>query len=100
MKFENRDKVRAYARKCRTGWTNENFEKAWIEQKGLCGICKITMLKTGSKSNSVCADHNHDDNQQRGLLCSRCNSGLGFYERFHKQCALYLKKHAKRNSDV
>lgn len=90
---DNPEKYRATQRKCRTGWTKEEFEVAWTKQGGCCGICGREMLKTGMKSNSVAADHDHQTERTRGLLCFRCNSGLDFYERFHQQCAVYLDSH-------
>ncbi len=92
-KLANPEKYKAIQRKCRTGWSPEAFELAWTNQNGRCEICNRDMLKTGVKSNSVAADHNHNTNQPRGLLCMRCNSGLCFYEQFSNECVSYLTKY-------
>jgi Recombination endonuclease VII len=91
----NKEKVRKYSRKSKTGWDAETFEKVWNEQKGRCAVCKAEMLKLGHKSNSVSADHNHKTGQIRGLLCSICNTGLGFFERFQTECTNYLDKYVE-----
>jgi len=45
------------------------------EYKRLGTTCKIC----GGTSNMV-VDHNHHTGEVRGLLCSQCNSGLGFFK--------------------
>ena len=49
--------------------TKVDFQKMLRAQKGRCGIC-------GSKSKLV-VDHSHDSGEIRGLLCNRCNLGIG-----------------------
>ena len=43
------------------------------EQRHMCGIC---MTKIG---NEACVDHNHTTGKIRGLLCRKCNMGLGLF---------------------
>ena len=53
-------------------WTQEEYDKAWVAQKGLCAICK--------KSEPLVADHKHAvPPSKRALLCNGCNRGLGFF---------------------
>jgi Recombination endonuclease VII len=92
-KQENPEKYKASQRKCRTGWEPDEFEAAWKTQNGICVICNREMLKTGNKSNSVCADHDHKTGKTRGLLCIRCNFGLGFYEKYRAEFDIYLVKY-------
>jgi hypothetical protein len=40
-----------------------------------CGIC-LTPLAEVSK---ICVDHCHTTGAVRGLLCNRCNQGLGYF---------------------
>lgn len=47
----------------------ELFEK----QRGLCGICHELMTRP-------LLDHNHETMEVRGLLCSKCNVGLGQFK--------------------
>ena len=44
------------------------------QQNGLCAICKRKPKK------KLGVDHCHVTGVVRGLLCNKCNSGLGFYE--------------------
>lgn len=41
-------------------------------QDGKCAICKEPMDQSY-------IDHDHETGEVRGLLCHRCNSGLGFF---------------------
>jgi hypothetical protein len=61
----------------KNGWTQELYDSKFVEQEGLCAICKIPTapLCTGGL---LAADHEHiNPPKPRGLLCSRCNTGLG-----------------------
>lgn len=42
-----------------------------------CAICQT--LTPGRNQKHFCVDHNHNTGQIRGLLCHRCNSGLGLF---------------------
>lgn len=44
-----------------------------ISQKGLCSICG----KVCKSGNRLAVDHNHKTGTYRGLLCVKCNTGLG-----------------------
>jgi hypothetical protein len=48
------------------------FQKLLKQQKGLCALC----LKRPAET----IDHSHTNGKVRGLLCYRCNSGLGAFE--------------------
>jgi len=71
------------------------------KQSHLCAICKkeetrSNTLETDGKKHLV-VDHDHVDNQVRGLLCTRCNSLLGFSLddiSILENAILYLKEHA------
>lgn len=62
----------------------ELFEIMWIAYRGKCDICNIDMIRPlkqkGQPLNTVCVDHDHKTGKVRGLLCSRCNKALGFFE--------------------
>lgn len=67
-------------------------------QKGLCAICeqpeKGTNGRWGKKTLQLAVDHNHETSKVRGLLCRRCNQGLGKFEdnpELLEKAASYLK---------
>lgn len=55
----------------------EEYEALLEKQNNVCAICGITAEEIGRK---LVVDHNHETLQVRGLLCWRCNSGLGFFQ--------------------
>lgn len=59
----------------RYGLTADDYDKLAAVQDGVCGICK-EVPTTGPWKNFV-VDHDHDTGAVRGLLCNRCNNGLG-----------------------
>ena len=58
--------------------TEEEYELLWMEQMGLCGICRKNARKEAEEINrELSVDHNHATGKPRGLLCNSCNRGLG-----------------------
>lgn len=55
-------------------------EYDWLveQQEGRCAICLVDAPGRGSDIWHV--DHDHDTGEVRGLLCNRCNPGLGFFQ--------------------
>jgi len=60
-------------RLARYGLTVEAWESMLAEQNGACGIC----LSAFPSKRSVFVDHCHTTGAVRGLLCSKCNFGIG-----------------------
>lgn len=54
------------------GMDRRTYDKMVEEQGGVCAICKCP-----DPRNQLCIDHNHRTGDIRGLLCHRCNRGLG-----------------------
>ena len=75
----NPDKLWLYRRradlKSKYGITIEEYGRMFAEQDGACAICK-EKWEFGTRIMAV--DHNHTTNAIRGLLCDRCNRGLGY----------------------
>lgn len=95
---------------CKKVLTSENFSKSIVQHDGLFGWCKpchrvwrlrshyklspneITEMLTlqnnpqtkclicNRKNVSLVIDHDHKTGKVRGLLCSPCNTGLGFFK--------------------
>ena len=55
------------------GLTRESWNDLFIKQNGLCAVCGdwLKFLKTAH------VDHDHNTGKVRGLLCKKCNTGLG-----------------------
>jgi hypothetical protein len=59
------------------GMTLEQYETQVANQHGLCAICGGT---PSGKDKKLAVDHNHKNKRRRGLLCDRCNTGLGLFK--------------------
>ena len=79
------------------GITKEEYETRMKNQGGKCAICSAeTPQQKNIKRFSV--DHCHKTKQVRGLLCSSCNRGLGyFYDNISilEKAVEYLRPYSK-----
>ena len=87
-------------RKISTGWmrrvsgnyvTEAQFNEMLTAQNSCCLICEKKFLTTRDTH----VDHDHITGKIRGLLCSSCNKGLGFFKDSVKSLELaiqYIKK--------
>lgn len=64
----------------RHGMTPETYDAMLQSQQGLCAICKKPGNGKGQKHRPLCIDHCHTSGKVRGLLCDRCNLGLGNFD--------------------
>lgn len=69
-RFVNRDKD--FQLKYKYGISLEFYKKMVSEQKDLCLICK--------EKKPLVVDHCHISGIVRGLLCAKCNKGLGYFQ--------------------
>jgi len=84
-----RESFKHSIRKHRYGVTKEQFKILLKNQKGKCGICKKRF------KNTPCIDHCHKTEKIRGLLCRKCNFGLGTFNdnsRILNQAIKYLRR--------
>ena len=94
---EKRDKeeIREKAWLRRYGITREWYDKTLALQGGGCAICHTK--EVGRKGHThLHVDHDHATGIVRGLLCDRCNKGLGYFkdnESSLASAAEYLEKH-------
>jgi hypothetical protein len=53
----------------------DEFDKMLSAQNGRCAVCRRTI----EEEKQLQIDHNHTTNKVRGLLCGKCNRGLGLF---------------------
>ena len=76
--------------------TRENIDEFLIEQDFACAICREYFKNTPN------IDHDHETDFVRGLLCRRCNTGIGFFKdsvRLLSGAIVYLET-AKRKYEL
>jgi hypothetical protein len=75
--------------KRRYGLTVAEYQELWDRQSGLCALCGKP-----ERRHWLAVDHNHQTGQVRGLLCTRCNVGLGWVDNqtWLEQAQNYLAK--------
>lgn len=71
--------ARRYAEHLRAAYGLEltDLERMISEQGGACAICRRTLIRTRKQTH---VDHDHATGRVRGVLCNRCNKGLGYFE--------------------
>lgn len=74
---KHKEAKRHSSRKYRYGITKEQYEERLLNQKNCCAICLST--EVGRKHTAFHVDHNHYTGKIRGLLCDKCNRGLGYF---------------------
>ena len=88
----NPDKVKAFKLKAKYRITMVDYQSLMGEQFGVCAICGEKEANT----EYLAVDHDHITGEVRGLLCKRCNKGLGFFldkPDLLVKAIVYLKKH-------
>lgn len=76
------------------GLTLEQYDKMLEEQNYVCAICQGL---PGAKGFHV--DHSARNGKVRGLLCGRCNSGIGMLQhapRILAAAIVYLESHGEK----
>jgi|SRR5215831_9658156 len=56
------------------GITEARYKQQLMQQLNKCEICEQDM------ADEACVDHSHATGQVRGLLCTSCNGGIGFFK--------------------
>lgn len=74
------EKGRAYRRKerlARYGLTEETYQALLVAQEHKCAICEVELV---DNDRGCHVDHRHDTGRVRGLLCGKCNVGIGMFD--------------------
>lgn len=82
---------RKYLMKNTYGITVEVFDKILESQGGKCAICR----GINKADKQMHLDHDHSTGKIRGVLCQRCNHGLGHFRdniQYLENAAKYLKR--------
>ena len=59
-------------------FTYSDYELLWNEQRQRCAICeKPVQIIKSKEGNAAAVDHDHNTGEVRGLLCMKCNMGVG-----------------------
>jgi len=77
----------------RYGITVEQYKAMVDEQEGLCAICGTS--EPGEWFTRLVVDHCHSTGKVRGLLCAKCNRGLGQFKdnpQMLRSAIAYLEK--------
>lgn len=96
---QNKEKVLEIERKSKLkmtyGITPEQYDTMLEKQDGKCAICSAK--KPGGRTKMFFIDHCHNNGNVRGLLCMRCNTGLGLFldnPKFLLNAISYLKENS------
>jgi len=76
---EDISKVQAQDWRLKTtyGINIETYNKMFNDQNGCCKICKIHQTDLNK---NLAVDHSHTTGKVRGLLCHKCNMGIGLLQ--------------------
>ncbi len=75
---ENKQRRRWIVTRCKYGVTESTFNSMLTSQDGRCAICDVEFTKAQKRLPHI--DHCHDTGRVRGLLCHKCNAGIGFLQ--------------------
>lgn len=65
-----------YIRKRKFNLEDNEYQKLLEKQNGRCAICQSDT----PEKRSLAVDHCHETDKIRGLLCSKCNTGIGSFK--------------------
>jgi hypothetical protein len=97
--------MRKYTLKTKFGMTLRQYNYLLKKQNGCCAICgyKPEGEDRYRKGKSLAVDHDHVTGKIRGLLCDKCNRGLGHFNdnpRLLVEAVLYLQQTGTYLDDI
>jgi hypothetical protein len=90
-----------YALKTRLGLPHGTYARLLAGQRGLCAICRTD--NPGSRLTRFHVDHDAATGKTRGLLCERCNRGIGSLQHdvaILREAITYLNLHDQPKAPV
>ena len=79
-RYADPDRYGDYALKHNYGLSNSELEEMLEVQEHKCAICgENESLEIRGKIVRLAVDHCHETGKVRGMLCTRCNQGLGYF---------------------
>lgn len=98
-RVKNKEHTRDVKFKKHYGITLDIYNGLLVGQKNVCAICKNgeTMIdKRNGEIRALAVDHCHKTGIVRGLLCRKCNNGLGMFKEdsgLLRKAIIYIKIH-------
>lgn len=90
---EYRLRKREHHLKTTYGLSLEDFDNLLKSQDYKCKLCGMSTLDpSNERFRNLHVDHNHKTGRVRGLLCTFCNSKLGWFENRRDLINKYLKE--------
>jgi hypothetical protein len=71
-----KERIWEFCLKKRFKLSKEDYNDLLEDQVGVCAIC----FKADISGRRLSVDHCHGTDEIRGLLCSKCNTGLGLFD--------------------
>lgn len=78
--YRNTDRTRNFYLQRRYGITLNEFNEKLKQQNNGCAICGSVNGKANKRNDRLTVDHNHATGELRGILCHKCNFGLGHFD--------------------
>ena len=74
---ENNPRIVKKGRLKKYGLTLEEYDILLKKTDCHCPICHVEFAEGGRGGNAPCVDHCHKTGKVRGIICVRCNGGMG-----------------------
>lgn len=78
--INKKENVKDAVLKYKFNMTFDQYNEMLIKQNGVCAICfkqEVSKAKNRDYTKNLAVDHCHTTGKIRGLLCEKCNQGLG-----------------------
>lgn len=82
------------------GLSLDQYMQMLADQDHKCDICRTEIRPVSAQKDralTACVDHDHSTNKVRGLLCNKCNQGIGMLGDSAdtvERAAAYLRRHS------